>query len=83
MAQGKGLEGEWRGKKERPLSWMEFGEKKVAKETERTGIPMQSIPRHSKRARVIASRESKRLKIFMGLKKKFKEATSKQEIGNT
>lgn len=37
---------------------LELGEKGVAMETERAGIPMQPIPRHSKRARVLdASRE--------------------------
>lgn len=57
---GKGWRGVGRG--ERRGRWAELGEKTTAKESERAGIPMQSIPRHSKRARVVeASRESRKL----------------------
>lgn len=58
---GKG----WRGK--RRGRWAEFGEKTTAKESERAGIPMQSILRRSKRARVAeASRESQQLENLWG-----------------
>lgn len=65
MAKGKWEGGRWKctgGGSDK----LELGEKAVAMETERAGIPMQPIPRHSKRTRVLESVPREKARTLVG-----------------